>query len=166
MPFVNEYVMPLSQHAGGAEQARGGSGRAGGARPGDRRAGGFVSTTLPQPGHPVRCARSARATNPSGKLIDAIEIEADPFATQRLVETPATDWQSLSDDDFLRHVQHAGLVGMGGAAFSHPRQIQAPRGQAITRLIANGCECEPYLTADHRTMVERPRRRLRAASRS
>ena len=160
MPFVGRYVMPLSQHAGAPSRPV--------VRTGQRvergqviaEPGGFVSTTLHSPVTGTVKAL-AQGHHPSGKLVDAIEIEADRFATQRLEDAPAADWRRLSTDDFVAHVQRAGLVGMGGAAFPTHVKYKLPAGKKIRRLIANGCECEPYLTADHRTMVEQPREVLR-----
>lgn len=50
----------------------------------------------------------------------------------------------------------AGLVGMGGAAFPSAVKLQPPRHLAVDTAIINGCECEPFLTCDHRVMVEMP----------
>ncbi len=160
MPFVGRYVIPMSQHAGAPGRPV--------VKAGERveraqviaEPGGFVSTTLHSPVTGTVKALN-QAHHPSGRLVDAIEIEADRFATQRLDEVPAADWQALSADDFVAEVQRAGLVGMGGAAFPTHVKYKPPAGKKIRRLVANGCECEPYLTADHRTMVEQPREVLR-----
>ncbi len=159
MPFVDRYVMPLSQHAGAPSRPV--------VRVGERieraqviaEPGGFVSATLHSP--VTGTVKSlAQGHHPSGKLVDAIEIEADRFATQRLKERPVA-WGNERADDFVAEVQRAGLVGMGGAAFPTHVKYKLPEGKKVRRLIANGCECEPYLTADHRTMVEQPREVLR-----
>ncbi|MCP3962924.1 MAG: electron transport complex subunit RsxC [bacterium] len=160
MPFVDRYVMPLSQHAGAPSRPL--------VKVGDQvqraqviaEPGGFISTTLHSP-----VTGTVRALgpghHPGGKLVDAIEIEADPFSTQRLAVGGAIPWRDLTDDEFVEHVQRAGLVGMGGAAFPTHVKYKVPKGKRVRRLLVNGCECEPYLTADHRTMVERPREVLR-----
>jgi electron transport complex protein RnfC len=62
----------------------------------------------------------------------------------------------MSDEEFIGHVQRAGLVGMGGAAFPSHVKYKVPEGKRVRVLVLNGCECEPFLTTDHRTMVERP----------
>ena len=49
----------------------------------------------------------------------------------------------------------AGLVGLGGAAFPTHVKYRVPEGGKIDRLLVNGCECEPFLTSDHRLMLER-----------
>ncbi len=159
MPFAERYVLPLSQHLGAPSKPVVRVGKK--VRRGQVVAepGGFVSATLHSP---VDGKVSALATrhHPSGKLVDAIEIEADPFATQRLEER-STDWRELDDDAFVGHLQKAGLVGMGGAAFPTHVKYKVPVGKKIRRLLVNGCECEPYLTADHRLMAEHPEEILR-----
>ncbi len=155
MPFVERYVLPLSQHTGAPCKPV--------VKPGERVArgqvvagpGGFVSTTLHSP-VTGRVSAIAPRPHPSGKLVEAIEIEADSFATQRLNGRPAVDWRGITQDEFVSHVQRAGLVGMGGAAFPTHVKYKLPEGKTVRRLVVNGCECEPFLTADHRVMVERP----------
>ncbi|MHC4414695.1 MAG: electron transport complex subunit RsxC [Planctomycetota bacterium] len=155
MPFVDRYVLPLRQHTGapcrpvvsvGASVTRGQIIAA---------PGGFVSTTLHSP-VTGRVTAIGPRRHPTGELVDSIEIEADAFSTQRLVEADAIDFRSLSLDEFIEHVQRAGLVGMGGAAFPTHVKYKLPEGRRCERLVVNGCECEPYLTCDHRLMVERP----------
>jgi len=51
-------------------------------------------------------------------------------------------------------IKEAGIVGMGGAAFPTHVKISPPKDKKIDAFILNGCECEPYLTSDHRLMVE------------
>jgi len=57
----------------------------------------------------------------------------------------------------------AGIVGMGGAAFPAHVKLSVPEGVKIRHLLINGAECEPYLTTDHRLMVERPEALLEGA---
>ena len=159
MPFVDRYLMPLSQHAGAPARPV--------VRAGERvtrgqviaEPGGFVSSTLHSP-VTGRVAALGPAHHPNGRLVDAIEIEADPFASQRWDAAPIP-WRELADEEFVAQVQRAGLVGMGGAAFPSHVKYKPLEGKPIRRLVANGAECEPYLTADHRTMVERPEAVLR-----
>jgi len=53
-------------------------------------------------------------------------------------------------------IYQAGIVGLGGAAFPSHVKLNPPEDQPVDVLLVNGCECEPYLTSDHRTMLERP----------
>ena len=64
---------------------------------------------------------------------------------------------TLSRDEIVSRVLEAGVVGMGGAGFPSHAKIKVPEGKTIDTLIINGVECEPYLTADHRLMLEKPR---------
>jgi electron transport complex protein RnfC len=54
-------------------------------------------------------------------------------------------------------IMNAGVVGMGGAAFPSHVKLSVPEGKHVDYLLINGVECEPYLTADHRIMLERPK---------
>lgn len=65
-----------------------------------------------------------------------------------------SDWSGWSPKELLEAIRAAGVVGMGGAAFpAHVKLSPAPPAK-IDTLIINGVECEPYLTADHRLMLE------------
>ena len=64
--------------------------------------------------------------------------------------------ESLSSGDLLRIIKDAGIVGMGGAAFPTHIKLSPPPDKKIDTVIINGAECEPYLTADHRVMLEHP----------
>ncbi len=59
-------------------------------------------------------------------------------------------------EDIVRRIKTAGIVGMGGAAFPTNVKYMVPEGKHIDTLLINGVECEPYLTADHRLMLEHP----------
>jgi len=160
MPFVNRYVMPLNQHLGAP------------AVPiiavGDRvlrgqliaEPGAFISTSLHSP-VTGRVSAIADRRYPGGVFARSIEIETDPYATQRIDHLPTADWRGLSREDFVAQVQYAGVVGMGGAAFPSHVKYSIPEGQRIDHLLVNGAECEPFLTNDHRLMVERPGALLR-----
>ena len=58
--------------------------------------------------------------------------------------------------EIVNIVKEAGIVGMGGATFPTHVKISPPQGKNIDTVILNGAECEPYLTADHRLMLENP----------
>lgn len=63
------------------------------------------------------------------------------------------DPKSMSREEIIDAIREAGIVGMGGAAF--PTHINIDTKEAVEYLILNGAECEPFLTCDHRIMVER-----------
>jgi len=160
MPFVDRYVLPLGQHIGAPSRAV--------VRVRDRvqrgqiiaEPGGFVSVGLHSP-VTGRVTAIANRRNPVGNLVPSIIIEADPYATQHFEPRAPIDWRNLTPKEFVGHVQRAGLVGMGGAAFpSHVKYVLNEE-KPVRYLVINGCECEPYLTCDHRVMVERSERVLR-----
>ena len=62
------------------------------------------------------------------------------------------DWHGMEKEDILKAIQAAGIVGMGGATF--PAHIKLKPAKPVDVLIINGAECEPYLTADYRLMLE------------
>ncbi len=70
------------------------------------------------------------------------------------VVAPA-DPDALSVEEMVERVKNAGIVGMGGATFPTHVKISGGIGQ-VTTVIINGAECEPYITGDHRAMLERP----------
>jgi electron transport complex protein RnfC len=67
----------------------------------------------------------------------------------------------LSGKEVADIARDAGLVGLGGAASPTHVKLNVPKGKRIECLIINGAECEPYLTCDHRLMVEKPAKILR-----
>ena len=65
---------------------------------------------------------------------------------------PHGSWETLSKEEIVSIVREAGIVGMGGAGF--PTAVKLTPAKPVDTLLMNGCECEPYLTADHRLMLE------------
>ncbi len=61
----------------------------------------------------------------------------------------------LSSEEIIKKVAEAGIVGLGGATFPAHIKLNIRRGDKAEILIINGVECEPYLTADHRLMLEK-----------
>jgi len=70
------------------------------------------------------------------------------------------DWKTAPLDRLNALIREAGIVGLGGAAFPTHVKLQPPAEKTVDSFILNGAECEPYLTADHRIMVERTERIL------
>jgi electron transport complex protein RnfC len=155
MPFVDEYVLPLSQHTGAPSRATVRVGQQ--VQRGELIAepGGFVSTALHAPVTGAVKAIDLRL-HPNGQMMPAIVIEADPFDSQRFREVAPIDVTTLTPEEMVERVQLGGLVGLGGAAFPSHVKFKVPEGKRITCVVINGCECEPYLTCDHRLMAERP----------
>jgi len=85
----------------------------------------------------------------------AIVVRTDPFASQQLERPASRPDLSQGMAEITRLIQEAGLVGLGGAAFPTHVKLQVPEGKHARFVIINGCECEPFLTCDHRLMLER-----------
>jgi electron transport complex protein RnfC len=62
---------------------------------------------------------------------------------------------TLSGEEIRQKVLEAGIVGLGGATFPSHVKLSIPEGKKVDTLVINGVECEPYLTSDHRVMLER-----------
>ncbi len=93
-----------------------------------------------------------------GALVEAIVIDNDYKDTP--VEVAPRSVEGMSDDDILHCIREAGLVGMGGAAFPGNVKALSSMGK-INTLIANACECEPYITADDSLLRSTPEQVLR-----
>ena len=155
MPFQGRYVLPLAQHIGAPSRAIVTVGER--VERGQQIAapGGFVSTSLHAPVTGTVVEISPQR-HPGGSLVPSIILEADPFSSQQLVPRDPVDPTTLSDKDFVSAIQSAGIVGLGGAAFPSHVKYSVPDGKQIKHLVLNGAECEPFLTCDHRTMLESP----------
>ncbi len=62
----------------------------------------------------------------------------------------------LNPQEIINIILNAGIVGMGGAAFPTHVKLSPPQDKKVDTIIINGAECEPYLTSDHRLMIEHP----------
>ena len=69
---------------------------------------------------------------------------------------PKGNLENLSKEDIISIITEAGIVGMGGGTFPTHIKTSPPSDKQIDAVILNGAECEPYLTADHRLMLENP----------
>ncbi|HWR07975.1 electron transport complex subunit RsxC [Sporomusa sp.] len=107
----------------------------------------------------------------SGKVVEIAEYPHPVFGTCQAVVIESDgqdewlqglplnrDWQSLDSKELKEIVRLAGIVGMGGATFPTHVKMSPPAEKPIDSFILNGAECEPYLTADHRVMLEQTER--------
>jgi len=118
-------------------------------------AGGFVSV----PAHASVSGKVVAVTtypNPVGRDVMSVSIEND--GKDELWEGVKEDeaWDTAGPDEIKNRVRDAGLAGMGGAAFPTHVKLSPPDNKPIDTVIINGAECEPYLTSDHRLMLEKP----------
>ena len=153
MPFPREVVLPLSQHLGAQSRSI--------VNVGERvqrgqliaEAAGFVSVPLHASVTGTVTAIEKRQ-HPSGKLIDSIVIATDPASPQTLHQERPIPWENLTPTEIVSAVQRGGFVGLGGAAFPTHVKLSVPEGKRVQFFLVNGAECEPYLTSDHRLILE------------
>lgn len=94
---------------------------------------------------------------PGGGKILSVVIEGDGTAKEwGDGGNVGLELESLTAEALRNIIKEAGIVGMGGAAFPTHVKVSPPKEKKIDAFILNGCECEPYLTSDHRLMVEEP----------
>ncbi len=87
----------------------------------------------------------------SGQTVAAVVITPDE-------EQDYETFVQIPEGEPCDMVRAAGIVGLGGAAFPTTVKLHPPNDSPVHTVILNGCECEPYLTCDHRLMLERPER--------
>ncbi len=157
MPFPDEIALPLRQHAGKPAIPI--------VRPGDRvergdtiaEPDGWVSVPI----H-ASAAGTVRAIewwpHPDGSVAETVLITVEPYSPQVPRPRLVPRWEGLSPDEAVEAVRQAGVVGLGGAAFPTHVKLLPPPGTEVSTLVVNAAECEPYLTTDHRIMVEYPER--------
>ncbi len=98
--------------------------------------------------------RIANMPSISGRMVPGIFLEPQPGSTQETPEGEPCPLETSSPEEILAAIQRAGIVGLGGAAFPTHVKLRVPDDRAVDALIVNGAECEPYLTTDHRVMLE------------
>lgn len=92
---------------------------------------------------------------PNGSMVESIIIEND-FTDTPDESMQSIDYTTVNPDDIPALVREAGIVGMGGATFPTHVKLLPPDPSKIDTVIVNGAECEPYLTSDHRVLLEAP----------
>lgn len=118
-------------------------------------AGGFVSSPIY-----ASASGTVKAIEPRrvavGDMVKSIVVTNDgEFA--EVEYTPCDDVTALSAKEIIDRVKEAGVVGMGGAGFPTHVKLSPKEPEKIEYIIANCAECEPYLTADYRRMLENPK---------
>lgn len=151
-PLPKVVTLPLSQHIGAPAKVL--------VKKGDEvktgqmiaEAGGFVSV-------PIHSTVSGKVqkiiqvvSSVTSQVGDAVVIESD--GKDEWAPLVRGDPGSMSKEDILGKIKDAGIVGMGGATFPTHVKLSPPPNKPIDSIIINGCECEPYITSDHRLMLE------------
>jgi electron transport complex protein RnfC len=146
-------VIPLKQHVGAICEPLVGKG--------DRvRTGQKIGDSPAQLSAPVHSSVSGTVVDirpspiPTGDEVLSVVIESD--GADEWVEMAGMDPEKSSREEILARIREAGVVGLGGAAFPTHVKLNPPK--RVDMLIINGCEGEPFITADHRLMVEQAER--------
>ncbi len=153
-PMPEKVIVPLSQHIGAPskpavknrEEVKAGQLIA--------EPGGFVSAPIHSPvsGKVTKMGQTVHLI--TGRVVDTIEIESD--GKDEWVEPmEPLDPDTCDPDELKTRIADAGIVGLGGATFPTRVKLSPPPGKEIDAILINGCECEPYITSDHRVMLEK-----------
>ncbi|MBN1353360.1 MAG: electron transport complex subunit RsxC [Candidatus Omnitrophica bacterium] len=153
IPAPPEVVIPLSQHIGSPNEPV--------VKSGDEvKVGQLIGSTKAFVSAPVHATVSGKvgsirpfAHHIYGKSL-AVSIENNG-KNEYMVFAERNAPETLPEEELINIVKEAGIVGMGGAAFPTHVKLSIPEGKHVDTLIVNGAECEPYLTCDHRLMVEK-----------
>ena len=150
-------VFPLSQHIGAPAVPCVQKGDT--VRVGTRIAepGGFMSASI-HSSVSGKVAKIDTVVDASGLRKPAIFIDVEGDEWEPSIDRTDTLLlqNNLSREEIIEKIKNSGVVGMGGACFPTHVKLSPPKDCMIDTLIINAVECEPYLTADHRLMLEHP----------
>lgn len=152
LPIPSELVVSMSQHLGAPAKPIKEKGDH--VEKGEKiaLASSFISADVHSPvSGTIKDIRKVTMAN--SVTCDAFVIEPDPQQPEAF--TKKVDYQDYSKEKLLEEIKDKGIVGLGGATFPLHVKITIPAGRKVDALVINGVECEPYLTADHRLMLER-----------
>ena len=155
-PHPTQVAIPVNQHFGAPNRSLVNVGDmvvrgmkiADGAAPGPMTVPVHASIS----GKVVKIEPRVQSNNTEGLCI-VISAEGSQEAEQFM---PPLDPLSCTKEEALARIRDAGIIGMGGAGFPTHVKLSPPPGKNIDILIANGAECEPYLTTDEAAMTEKP----------
>jgi len=157
-PLPDELIIPLSQHIGAPATAC--------VEVGDQvKKGQVIATARGFVSVPIHASTSGEVIaieprlHPMGKALPAVVIKADHEDCWD-ESLQGADPAGLNASELRDRIRDSGIVGMGGATFPAHVKLSPPEDKKIDTLIINGVECEPFLTADHRMMLEESERIL------
>ncbi len=152
MPVPPKVVIPLLQHTGVICDPK--------VQKGDTvKVGQILGDSDKLMSVPIHSSVSGKVTNvdlmlwAGGIQVTSVEIETD--GKQEIIEN-LTPPVVNNKQDFLAAVRASGLVGLGGAGFPTHVKLNPPQDKPVDTLIINAAECEPYITADYREILENP----------
>lgn len=156
LPLPKQLVIPLGQNLGAPPKPV--------VKKGDEvktgqllaRAEAFISANIHSPAS-GKIAKIDDAVDASGYKRQAIfiDVTGDEWVEGIDTSTSLKKEISLSKQEIISRIKECGLVGLGGATFPTHVKMMIPEGKIAEYLIINGVECEPYLTSDHRLMLEK-----------
>ncbi|MBR2839159.1 MAG: electron transport complex subunit RsxC [Kiritimatiellae bacterium] len=170
LPLPAELVVSMSQHLGAPAKCvvKAGDFVRRGQLIGEKN--GFISVCVRAPADGLVKAVEKRP-GPTGAKADAVILDTAAKAESgdgAEAESPSSgdsgpaspilpplDWKAATREELLKRVEEAGICGMGGAGFPTSVKLNPPPNKRCEYLVLNGAECEPYLTADFRVMLER-----------
>lgn len=155
LPIPKEVKVPLGQHIGAPAQpvvAVGDVVKVGQLL---AQATGFVSANVHSPvSGKVKKIEDFTDANGYAKRGITIAVDGDEWV-DTIDRSPEVRREvAMAPADIIKRIQEMGIVGMGGATFPAHVKLSLPPGKKCDALIINGVECEPYLTSDHRLMLE------------
>ncbi len=149
MPPPQTVSIPMSQHIGAPCTPC--------VAPGDKvRVGTLIGDSTAPVSAPVHASVSGTVKSigemhmPNGTVTKTVVIESDGEMTPADFTPPTV----TNAAELVAAVRASGLVGLGGAGFPAAIKLTVPEGKSVDTLIINAAECEPYLTADHRELLE------------
>jgi len=153
MSFAPKMILPLSQHFGAPSKPIVRQGQE--VTRGDliAEADGFMSVPLHAPATGV-IEKIGLMPTARGPKAEAIMLKVHKGANQMVSHESPQDLGNMGVSEIIKAVQRTGMVGLGGASFPTHVKMSVPEDHKVDTVMVNGCECEPYLTTDHRVMLE------------
>ncbi len=153
-PVPAEPIIPMHQHMGGPAECV--------VQEGDEvregmligKASGAFSANIHSP-VPGTVKEIREIYLPTGVKSKAVVVEFKGEFDRSGKSRELKNWKNTGASDLLGHIRQQGIVGLGGATFPTPLKYIIREGSAVEYFVANGVECEPFLTADHRLMLEK-----------
>jgi electron transport complex protein RnfC len=149
-------VIPMSQHIGApaepivkkGEQVKTGQLLA--------KASAFVSANIHSPfSGKITKIDNAYTNNGYKRPCILMDVEGDDWDESIIKNNAVIKECNLNSEEIINKIKEAGIVGLGGATFPSHIKCTPPKGKEATYLLINGAECEPYLTSDYMTMIDR-----------
>ncbi len=152
MPIPEEVLLPMSQHIGAPATPI--------VKVGDEvKVGQLIAEASGAVSSPVHASVSGKVVKienyllSDGREVPAVRIASDGLMTvSEEVKPPVVN----DLDEFILAVRNSGLVGLGGAGFPSAVKLGAAKSGNIHTVVINAAECEPYITSDTRTMLDKP----------